>query len=61
LIFALVYAVLGHSIANAFNGDPAVVGLTSNLLLIAGLFQIAVGVQVTAMGDCEDWLTSEPR
>jgi MATE family multidrug resistance protein len=50
LIFALVYAILGHSIANAFNGDPAVVGLTSNLLLIAGLFQIADGVQVTAMG-----------
>jgi multidrug resistance protein, MATE family len=50
LIFALIYGILGHSIANAFNGDPAVVGLTSNLLLIAGLFQIADGVQVTAMG-----------
>jgi multidrug resistance protein, MATE family len=50
LIFALVYATLGHSIANAFNSDSAVVSLTSNLLLVAGLFQIADGVQVTAMG-----------
>jgi len=50
LIFALVYAMLGHLIANAFTGDSAVAGLTSNLLLVAGLFQIADGVQVTAMG-----------
>jgi MATE family multidrug resistance protein len=48
--FALVYAILGHSIANSFNSDSAVVGLTANLLLIAGIFQIADGVQVTAMG-----------
>jgi multidrug resistance protein, MATE family len=50
LFFALVYAMLGHSIASTFSSDSAVVGLTSNLLLIAGLFQIADGVQVTAMG-----------
>ena len=50
LLFALVYATLGHSIASAFNSDSAVVSLTSNLLLVAGLFQIADGVQVTAMG-----------
>ena len=50
LFFALVYATLGHSIASAFNSDSAVVSLTSNLLLVAGLFQIADGVQVTAMG-----------
>jgi multidrug resistance protein, MATE family len=50
LFFALVYALLGHSIASNFSSDSAVVGLTSNLLLIAGLFQIADGVQVTAMG-----------
>ncbi len=49
-VFALVYAVLGPSIASAFNSDSAVVGLTTNLLLIAGLFQIADGIQVTAMG-----------
>lgn len=50
LVFAFVYAVLGHSIANAFTSDHAVVGLTAKLLLIAGIFQIADGVQVTAMG-----------
>ena len=50
LISALVYAILGNAIANAFNSDSAVVALTSNLLLVAGLFQIADGVQVTAMG-----------
>ena len=50
LFFAFVYAILGHSIANSFNSDSAVVGLTSDLLLIAGIFQIADGVQVTAMG-----------
>jgi MATE family multidrug resistance protein len=50
LLFALVYATLGHSIASAFNSDSAVVSLTSNLLQVAGLFQIADGVQVTAMG-----------
>jgi MATE family multidrug resistance protein len=50
MFFALLYAILGHSIANSFNSDSAVVGLTANLLLIAGIFQIADGVQVTAMG-----------
>jgi len=50
LFFAFVYAILGHSIANAFNSDSAVVGLTANLLLVAGIFQVADGVQVTAMG-----------
>jgi multidrug resistance protein, MATE family len=50
LVFAFVYAFLGRSIANSFNSDSAVVALTSNLLLIAGLFQIADGFQVTAMG-----------
>ena len=50
LFFAFVYAILRHSIANSFNSDSVVVGLTSNLLLIAGIFQIADGVQVTAMG-----------
>ena len=50
LVFALVYATLGHPIANTFNSDSAVVDLTASLLLVAGLFQIADGVQVTAMG-----------
>jgi multidrug resistance protein, MATE family len=50
LIFALVYAMLGPTIARAFNSDSAVVVLASSLLLVAAVFQIADGVQVTAMG-----------
>ena len=50
LVFALVYAMLGPAIAKAFNSDSAVVALASSLLLVAGVFQIADGVQVTAMG-----------
>jgi multidrug resistance protein, MATE family len=50
LIFALVYTMLGPAIANAFNSDSAVVAMASSLLLVAGVFQIADGVQVTAMG-----------
>jgi MATE family multidrug resistance protein len=50
LVFALVYAMLGPAIARAFNSDSAVVALASSLLLVAGVFQIADGVQVSAMG-----------
>jgi MATE family multidrug resistance protein len=49
-VFALLYLGLGQSIAGAFNDDPDVVALASRLLMIAGLFQLADGVQVTAMG-----------
>jgi MATE family multidrug resistance protein len=50
LNFALVYARFGPAIAKAFNSDSAVAVLASSLLLVAGVFQIADGVQVTAMG-----------
>ena len=50
LNFALVYARFGPAIAKAFNSDSAVAVLASRLLLVAGVFQIADGVQVTAMG-----------
>jgi MATE family multidrug resistance protein len=39
-----------HAIALAFNADPEVVTLAGHLLLIAALFQLADGVQVTAAG-----------
>ena len=50
LAFATLYSGLSKSIAAMFNGDPEVVALASDLLIIAGLFQLADGVQVTAMG-----------
>jgi len=48
--FAALYCGLSQSIAALFNSDPEVVALTSTLLIIAGLFQLADGVQITAMG-----------
>src|SRR5262249_8225366 len=50
LAFATLYCGLSKSIAALFNSDPEVIALTSSLLIIAGLFQLADGVQVTAMG-----------
>jgi len=50
LAFATLYSGLSKSIAAMFNGDPEVVALASDLLIIAGSFQLADGVQVTAMG-----------
>jgi MATE family multidrug resistance protein len=50
LFFAFLYLGLGPSIAEAFSGDREVVALASSLLIIAGIFQVADGVQVTAMG-----------
>jgi multidrug resistance protein, MATE family len=49
-VSALLFAVIGRPIACAFNTNPAVVEVASTLLIIAGVFQIADGVQVTAMG-----------
>lgn len=50
LVFAGVLGFGRHAIALAFNADPEVVTLASRLLLIAALFQLADGVQVTAAG-----------
>ncbi|MBV9999330.1 MAG: MATE family efflux transporter [Verrucomicrobia bacterium] len=50
LAFAGILGFGRHAIALAFNADPAVVSLAGRLLLIAALFQLADGVQVTAAG-----------
>ncbi|MFA7343125.1 MAG: MATE family efflux transporter [Terrimicrobiaceae bacterium] len=49
-VFVLVFMVCGTSIAGWFVADPAVVFLTSQLLLIAGVFQIFDGIQVVSSG-----------
>ena len=50
LAFAALYLSQSKSIGAMFSNDPDVVALAASLLLIAGLFQLADGVQVTAMG-----------
>ena len=49
-VFVVVFMVCGKSIAGWFVGDPQVVLLTSQLLLIAGIFQIFDGIQVVSSG-----------
>jgi MATE family multidrug resistance protein len=48
--FAIAFALFGRTIAHAFNGDTEVIDLASKLLIVAGIFQVADGIQVTAMG-----------
>ncbi|MBV8898882.1 MAG: MATE family efflux transporter [Verrucomicrobia bacterium] len=50
LVFAGMLGFGRYAIALAFNADPEVVTLAGRLLLIAALFQLADGVQVTAAG-----------
>ncbi|GAT33868.1 multidrug resistance protein, MATE family [Terrimicrobium sacchariphilum] len=46
----LVFVLGGHWIARAFVSDPAVVALTTKLLLLAGIFQIVDGIQIVCSG-----------
>ena len=50
LAFAGVMVVARGPIAAVFIDDPAVVGLATRLLVLAGIFQVFDGTQVTAMG-----------
>jgi len=50
LISTLVFVLGGHWIARAFVSDPAVVELTTKLLLMAGIFQIVDGIQIVCSG-----------
>jgi MATE family multidrug resistance protein len=50
LAFAGVFVVAGRPIAGFFIEDPAVVELATRLLLLAALFQLFDGTQVTSMG-----------
>jgi MATE family multidrug resistance protein len=45
----IVFAVAGESIAGLFVESPVVVALTAKLLIVAAVFQIADGVQVTSL------------
>lgn len=47
--FGLVFALAGRPIAGLFIESPTVVHLTAQLLIVAAVFQIADGVQVTAI------------
>lgn len=48
--FGLAFGFGGRSIAHAFVNDPAVIGLTAQLLVIAALFQLFDGLQVNGAG-----------
>ncbi len=50
LLSTLVFIFGGHWIARAFVSDPAVVALTTTLLLLAGVFQIVDGIQIVCSG-----------
>lgn len=49
-VFVMIFMICGQWIATWFVADPAVVILTSQLLLIAGVFQIFDGIQVVSSG-----------
>jgi MATE family multidrug resistance protein len=47
--FGVMFAVAGQPIAALFIESPAVVALTAQLLVVAAVFQIADGIQVTSI------------
>ena len=49
-VFAVVFMLSGTSIAGWFVQDSRVVLLTSQLLIVAGIFQIFDGIQVVSSG-----------
>lgn len=49
-LFALGYLTIPRVLLGWFSADPAVIGVGIKLLLLAALFQIADGIQVTATG-----------
>jgi MATE family multidrug resistance protein len=49
-VSAAAFLLFGHAISGWFIDDPAVRALAARLLVIAGLFQIFDGLQVTASG-----------
>jgi len=48
-LFGMMFMVAGRPIAAVFITSPAVVELTAQLLIVAAIFQIADGVQVTSI------------
>jgi MATE family multidrug resistance protein len=49
-VFAVVFVGAGNVIASWFVANTAVTALAAQLLLIAGLFQIFDGIQITSSG-----------
>lgn len=47
--FGLMFAVAGEHIAGWFIASPTVVALTAQLLIVAAVFQVADGIQVTSI------------
>lgn len=47
---ALAFILAGPAIARLFTADPAVIAMSAQLLVVAGVFQIFDGGQVTAIG-----------
>ena len=48
--FATLFGLSGRTIAQLFSSDAEVTSISATLLLIAGMFQLADGIQVTAGG-----------
>jgi len=48
--FATLFALGGRTIAQLFSSDEEVTSISASFLLVAGLFQLADGIQVTAGG-----------
>jgi MATE family multidrug resistance protein len=48
--FAALYFAAGHDIAGLFTNESVVLDLAARLMIVAGIFQIADGIQVTAAG-----------
>jgi MATE family multidrug resistance protein len=48
--FAIIYFAAGREIAGLFTNESIVLDLAARLMIVAGIFQIADGIQVTAAG-----------
>jgi multidrug resistance protein, MATE family len=49
-VFAALFALGGRTIARLFSSDAEVISISAAFLVVAGMFQLADGVQVTAGG-----------
>ncbi len=47
---SLLFVFAGDTIASLFNSDPEVIAISARVFLIAAMFEISDGIQVTALG-----------
>ncbi len=47
---SILYIFAGGPIATLFNNDPQVIAISARVFIIAALFEISDGIQVTALG-----------